>query len=76
MKSSIIPIHRGMHIVAELREEVRSDGRRARHPGTPTDVYIGVSDSEGREQIAFVEVGPDLIVVRAMRDALTELLGE
>lgn len=69
-KRAVIGIHRGLFIVAELRP--------TRHVGFPgdEDVFIGVGDGKGQDQIAYVEAGPDRIVVRAMRDALTALLGE
>lgn len=60
---SVIQIHRGLHIVVELRGD---------------SVFIGVGDSYDSklEQIAYVEQGPNMVVVRAMRDALTDLLGD
>lgn len=68
MSKSVIKIHKGLHIIAELRGD---------------SVFIGVggddmSDHFGSkvEQIAYVEQGPDKVVVRAIRDALTDLLGD
>jgi hypothetical protein len=39
-------------------------------------LYLGVADEHGRDQIAYVERGPKDVVVRAMRDVITRLLGE
>lgn len=68
-----VPIHRGLVLVAELRP-----ARSTRFTESPMDVYVGVRDEPktGEDQIAYVEAGPDLRVVRAMRDALNVLLGE
>lgn len=61
IKSAEVPIHNNMRIVGEYRGD---------------SVYLGVADERGRDQIAYVERGPNDVVVRAMRDALTHLLGE
>lgn len=69
-KRTVVPIHRGLVIVAELRGD---------------SVFMGVTEASnvkeadvlfGCDQIAYIERGPNDVVLGAMRDALIRLTGE
>jgi len=63
---SVIEIHNGRRLSVELRDD-----------GDPVLIVRSYNSYGGDiEEIVFVEQGPDKIVVRAMRDGLTDVLGD